>query len=153
MTAARLQSLGGQLIKPDLAYAFVYCGTETSTTNASYIPYDTVRSSRGIVWNTSTYRFTVPVSGIYHMTGGFRLNRNETWAYWYINEEGVGSPYTNKLVLSQAAGASGGFTTCIGDMYAELTTGSEWGFGCYWASTTTGNIHLDQTWMDIVFVG
>lgn len=152
MTAARLQSLGGQLVRPDLAYAFVYCGTTTSTTNASYIPYDTVRSSNGIVWNTSTYRFTVPVNGIYHMTGGFRINRNENWAYWYLNEDGVGSPYTDKLVLDHGEGTPA-FTSAIGSMYAELTTGSEWGFGCYWTSTTTGDIHAGQTWMDIVFVG
>ena len=147
-----IQNSGGYLKFPNRPYAFVYCGTETSTANASYIPYDTVRSSSGIVWNTSTYRFTVPVSGLYHMTGGFRIQRNENWAYWYINEEGVGSPYTEKIVLDHGEGTPG-FTSAIGSMYAELTTGSEWGFGCYWTSTTTGNIHAQQTWMDIVFVG
>lgn len=75
MTAARLQSLGGQLIMPDAAVFHIDAtgssgggGQDlTLTTSATEITsfFNSVRVNRGGHFNTATGRFTAPIAGVY----------------------------------------------------------------------------------------
>ena len=55
----------GQVTLPKIPFAIVNLSADTSVTPgpSATVPFNNVLSSRGISWNTSTYKFTVP--GIY----------------------------------------------------------------------------------------
>lgn len=74
MTAARLQSLGGQLLMPDAAVFHVDATGSTGggnqdlvlTTSAAELNvFNSVRVNRGGHFNTATGRFTAPIAGVY----------------------------------------------------------------------------------------
>ena len=46
-----------------------YSGNVTPSGFSGKIPLQNVIGSRGIVLNTSTYKFTVPVTGLYNISG------------------------------------------------------------------------------------
>lgn len=131
-----------------------YSGNVTPSGFSGKIPLQNVISSRGIVLNTSTYEWTVPVTGLYNISGAIRINGNYTYTYWSINDY-TSSParvQQDKLVVGH--GYSGaGFTTCNGSVLHLLETGKNYGFNIN-ASTAT-NVALDatQTWLDIHFIG
>lgn len=150
---------GGHLKFDSKPFALVRVGpglnayTSTSYARSSKVPYNTITASNGIAWNTTDYTFTVPISGLYHFSGCIRVGREDDWVYWYVNKQGTGALYTEKLVLSHGEGGSGGFTTVGGSTMAELETTESYSIKASWKTDTTTTFYLGQTWMDIVFVG
>jgi len=72
MTAVRLQSLGGQLIRPDICAFSVYIDDQLDTfaagTGNTPIPYSTYGTElfdRNNDYDISNNKFTAPVSGLY----------------------------------------------------------------------------------------
>ena len=90
MTAARLQSLGGQLLYPDLPLFVALSnggGTDgmTLTTTISELTLFTIVSiNRGNHYNNSTCRFTCPVAGIYEFGMNFIAgNYNDVYRFHF----------------------------------------------------------------------
>jgi len=92
MTAARIQSLGGQLVRPDMCAFSVYLDgpqtsmnafnftTPSSGTPVPYNSYGTELYDHGGDYDISTNTFTAPVAGLYHFSYKVRVesvNSNE----------------------------------------------------------------------------
>lgn len=149
---------GGHLKFDNKPFSLVRAGpglnayTSTSYSRGDKVPFNTVTASNGITWNTTDYTFTVPISGLYLFNGCIRIGREDDWMYWWVNKQGTGALYTEKLVLSH--GASGlNFTTANGSTMAELETTESYSIKAFWTTNTTTTFYLGQTWMDIVFAG
>ena len=99
MTAARLQSLGGQLLYPDLPIFYAASGGSganglaLSSSAAEITIFTNVSINRGNHFNSSTGRFTVPVAGIYEfglqMIGG---NANDVYRFVFYKNGVAQSP-------------------------------------------------------------
>lgn len=62
-------------------YFSVRCGTNAST---GVIPWDTIWASKGGGFDPSTGIFTVPLTGVYRFSYGFRANTADTYTHiWY----------------------------------------------------------------------
>lgn len=83
MTAARIQSLGGQLVRPDMCAFSVYLdGPQASMTGKNYgsgnnvVPYSSYGTKlydHGGDYDLSTNTFTAPVAGLYHFSYKLRI--------------------------------------------------------------------------------
>ena len=78
-TAVTINSTG-QVTLPRVPFAMVNVSGSNNITpgGSGTVPYNNVLSSRGISWNTSTYKFTVPVAGLYNFSGAVRLNADRS---------------------------------------------------------------------------
>jgi len=142
----------GQVSLPKIPYAFVDVGTTTSVTPQADVPFDNVLSSQGVSWNTSTYQFTVPVSGLYQFSGAVRLNADRTYVYWVVADSSNNVLQTNKLILSQ--GYSGaGFTTATGSCHLSLSTGTNYKIRISDSTAASVNVQAGQSWMDVILLG
>lgn len=101
MTAARLQSLGGQLLMPDAAVFHIDATGSTggggqdltlTTTPTELTVFNSVRVNRGGHFNTSTGRFTAPTAGIYEFDMYFITgNANDKFRFnFYKNGSNLG---------------------------------------------------------------
>ena len=140
----------GQVAQPALPYAMVNASDGTVTPN-DVVPFNNVISSRGIVWNTSTYSFTAPVTGIYSFSGNVRLNANRQYVFWAVADNSGSILQGSKLVI--AHGASAGFTSASGSCLASLTASSS--YKIIFNDSTGSSVALSgvQTFMDIHLVG
>jgi len=83
MTAARIQSLGGQLVRPDMCAFSVYLDGPQASMNAfnygsgnnvvPYNSYGTELYDHGDDYDLSTNTFTAPVAGLYHFSYKLRI--------------------------------------------------------------------------------
>ena len=85
MTAARIQSLGGQLVRPDMCAFAVYLDgpqasmttfnftTPTSGTTVPYNLYGTKIYDHGGDYDLANNKFTAPVAGLYHFSYKLRI--------------------------------------------------------------------------------
>ena len=48
------------------------------------LAFNNVLSSQ-ISWNTSTYKWTVPVAGLYNFSGAIRLNAHRAYMFWVVD--------------------------------------------------------------------
>ena len=142
----------GQVTFPKIPYALVNVGTTANITPQTDVPFDTVLSSQGISWNTSTYQFTVPVSGLYQFSGAIRLNADRNWAYWFVSDTSNNAVQNSKLVLSHGESGSS-FTTASGSCTLSLSTGTNYKIRVSDVSGTSVGVQASQSWMDVILIG
>lgn len=152
-TDAVIVNSSGQVSLPKTPYAMVNLSADATLTPVNGdVPFNNVVSSQGISWNTSTYQFTVPVSGLYNFSGAVRLNADRAFVYWDVTDSSNNLVQANKLVLSQ--GYSGvGFTTAMGSCLLSLSTGTNYKIQVTDSVQTSVVCQGGQTWMDIVLIG
>jgi len=151
-TALSIDS-SGQVALPNIPYARVNVNTATTVTPPATVPFDTVLGSNGIVWNTTNYTFTVPITGLYNFSGAVRFNADRLFAYWGVVEDAT-TTYVQDAKLILATGeASAGLTTPIGSCLLPLTAGTDYSILCQDSLLAAVAIGGGQTWMDIHLVG
>ena len=140
---------------PNIPYLIANTATAKNVTPHSYtgtIIYDTVISSRGILLNTTTGIFTVPLNGLYEITASVRLGANLTYAYWQlINHDATSTVQGNKLVMSH--GSTAGFTTIQGSAMYNLVASTNYKITIGANSQSTVGVSEEQTWLDIKLIG
>ena len=149
-----LVNSSGQVTLPKIPYVMVNLSANATinTSGTTDVPYDTVLSSQGISWNTSTYQFTVPVAGLYNFSGAVRLDADRQYVYWHVTNSSNTAIQPSKLVLSQ--GYSGaGFTTAVGSAMLSLSTGTNYKIRVGDASGSSVTCAATQAWMDIRLIG
>ena len=151
-TDGLLVNSSGQVTLPKIPYALVNVGTTTGITPQADVPFDTVLSSQGISWNTSTYQFTVPVNGLYQFSGAVRLNADYNWVYWYVTNTSNSAIQADKLVLSHGESGST-FTTASGSCTLSLSTGTNYKIRVSTTSSSSVNVLALQSWMDVILLG
>lgn len=150
-TALSIDS-SGQVALPNIPYARVIVGTTTTVTPPAKVPFDTVLGSNGIVWNTTNYTFTVPITGLYNFSGAVRFNADRAFAYWFVADAADGYVQNSKLIL--ATGESGsGLITPIGSCLLPLTAGTDYRIRTQDNVLAAVGINADQSWMDVHLVG
>ena len=85
MTAARLQSLGGQIIKPGMcAFSVSMSGNQAlgSSTSDIDVQFNTEHFDTTTNFNTSTYTFTAPVGGIYFLSLNINFSHSNVESKW-----------------------------------------------------------------------
>lgn len=113
----------GHMRLPYQPYFYIK-GAETNwiSTSLGDAPFNTAIHNRGSVFNTSNFRFTAPVTGVYNITFSFFANGGSaTRLAIKVN----GSAYNN----SQNTYAASGFTSWSGNMYLnanDYVTVGDW---------------------------
>tara|TARA_Y100000114_G_C11581792_1_gene241425 strand:+ start:69 stop:584 length:516 start_codon:yes stop_codon:yes gene_type:complete len=157
-TSAATINSNGTMLQPNIPFVICNCsgytgGNITPSGYSGLIPWKNIISSRGIVLDTSTYLWTVPITGLYHISAAVRLNANYNYTYWAIDDR-TGSPTAvqdNKLVIGHGGGTT--FTTAVGSVLLTLETGKNYGMRANASSSSGVAISNSQTWMDIHLVG
>ena len=152
-TAVTINSTG-QVTLPRVPFAMVNVSGSNNITpgGSGTVPYNNVLSSRGISWNTSTYKFTVPVAGLYNFSGAVRLNADRTYVFWVVDSPLGTAVQASKIILGQ--GYSGtGFTTAIGSCMLSLSTGTEYVIRAGDSSSSSVGVEPAQTFMDVRLIG
>ena len=147
----------GQVLLP--AIPFMKMNVSTSTTVGSgsdtiyTAPFANVISSRGITLNTSTYKFQVPVTGLYHFSGAVRSNTISDYIWWTIADSGGTQLQTSALVLANYRAAASSFSTSSGSILQPLTASTD--YQIQFSASVSGAVTVEagQTWMDIFLVG
>lgn len=141
----------GRVAQPALPYVMVTLQSGATVTPNNVVPFNNVVSSRGIVWDTSAYSFTAPVTGIYSFSGNVRLNANRDYVFWAVADGSGSILQGSKLVI--AHGASAGFTSASGSCLASLTASSS--YKIIFNDSTGSSVGMSggQTFMDVHLVG
>ena len=153
----------GRVTKPQIPFLICKNTSGANVYGSGYegvVPYDTVISSRGITLNTSTFRFTVPINGIYNIAAAVRMEEDFNFLYWRVVDYNGGSHLqvqSGKLVLSNGLGdnVTGGtnLTTACGSQILSLQTGKEYQINANTSPTATKAVYADQTWLDVHLIG
>ena len=83
--SVRLQSVGGQLLKPDLcAFSVSMSGNQAlgSGTSDIDVQFNTEHFDTKANFNTSTYTFTAPVDGIYFLSLNINFSHSSVESKW-----------------------------------------------------------------------
>ena len=146
----------GRVTAPQTPFLMCDCdGNSANVTPAGLtgkVPLRNVISSRGIVLNTSTNEFTVPVTGLYNVSGAIRLNDNYTYLYWSVGTS-AGRLQGDKLILSHGHDGNPGFTTSSGSALFTLETGKDYGIYVNASAGTAVGINNTQSFIDVFLVG
>ena len=153
----------GRVTKPQIPFLICKNQSGANITPSSYngvVPYDTILSSRGITLNTSTYRFTVPINGIYNVAAAVRLELDLSYVFWRVVDYNSGSHLQvqdGKIILSNGVGnnESGGpdLTTACGSLILSLETGKEYQINVSSSPETNTSVYPGQTWLDVHLIG
>ena len=158
-TSAMTIDSSGQVLLSAIPFMKMNVGTNTSvsaTTTGTTIPFANVLSSRGITLNTSTYKFQVPVTGLYHFSGAVRANSTSIeYIWWSIANSSGTILQTNQLVLGNYLVPTGQFSTAAGSLVQSLTASTDYQivFGVNSSAAGTLTVDGEQAWMDIFLVG
>ena len=150
----------GRMTQPNIP--FIMCNCLDSSTNSitptgftGRIPLHNIFSSRGITLDTSTNLWSVPVTGLYHISAAVRLNADYTYLYWIIDDmtdsSNPVSVQANKLVLGHGGGTS--FTTAAGSCVLNLQTGKSYQLRAGANNGGSTGLNREQTWMDAYLIG
>jgi hypothetical protein len=149
----------GQVLLSAIPFMKMTVGTSvniSATTLGTTTPYNNVISSRGITLNASTYKFQVPVTGLYHFSGAVRLNASAAdYIWWGVADSSGTILQLNQLVLANYRSPTSNFSTCAGSVLQPLTASTDYQIivGISASSVGTQTVSGGQTWMDIYLVG
>ena len=160
---ALLIDSSGRVTEPAKPYLFAGNAGGQNVTPTGFtgvIPYDTVRGASGISLNTSTFKFTVPVTGLYNISANIRINANRTYLYWAVVDDNGGSPQVladadggNNIVLGIGSSSGPGFSAAVGSVLQRLQTGKTYYLRCADSSGSAVAVQGNQTWLHIHLVG
>ena len=162
-TAITIDS-AGRVAQPQKPYLFAHVtGTNPAITPAGFtgkVPYNDVFGSSGISLDTSTSLFTVQVTGLYQINAAVRIQGNRTFVYWAVVDDNGGNPQVlpdadggNNIVTGVGSATGPGFGTAVGSVLQRLQTGKSYYIRCNDSSGTATTIQVNQTWLQIYFVG
>jgi len=123
----------------------------TTTSNHATVPFNNVIASRGITLNTSTYKFQVPVTGLYNFSGAVRWDRASSYLWWRVQDGSGTTVQPSALVLNN--GNSGSFITSAGSFLCPLTASTDYLIDFGDGTNNTAVISPAQTFMAIHLVG
>ena len=153
-TTALTVDSSGQVLLSAIPYMQMKCtdGTSFTKNNSAIIRFNNVIASRGITLNTSTYKFQVPVAGLYHFSGAVRWNNASSYLWWKV-EDGSGTAVQNSaLILNN--GNSGSFATSAGSFIAPLAASTDYQITFGDGANNTASLDATgQTFMSIYLVG
>ena len=153
-TSAVVINNSGQMTLPAIPFLRMQVSSTTSITLNSgkgTVPFNNVIDSRGITHNTSTYKFQVPVAGLYHFSGSVRFDNASSYLWWKIEDGTGGSPQASALVLQN--GNSGSFITSSGSLVMPLSASTDYLIVMGDGGNTTANVQAAQTFMTVYLVG
>ena len=158
-TAASIDN-AGRMTQPNIPFIMCSCKDSPTTTVAptgftGRIPLHNIFSSRGITLDTSTNLWSVPVTGLYHISAAVRINSNLDYLYWVIDDmtdsSNPAAVQANKLVLAHGENAS--FTTASGSCVLNLQTGKSYQLRAGANNGASTVLNREQTWMDAYLIG
>ena len=151
-TALEINS-SGQVTLPAVPYIRMESVGTVSVTNTGVatVPFNNVIASRGVTLTTSTYKFQVPVTGLYHFSGAVRWDRASSYLWWRVDDGNSVAVQDSALVLNN--GNSGSFTTSTGSFLCPLTASTDYLISFGDGVSTTATINQSQTFMGIHLVG
>ena len=158
-TTAMTIDSSGRILLSAIPFMKMNIGTNPSssaTTTGTITPFANVLSSRAITLNTSTYKFQVPVTGLYSFNGAVRVNSSTIeYVWWSVADSSGTILQTNQLVLGNHYVPNGSFSSCAGSLVQSLTASTDYQIVYGVSSAAAGTVTLDgsQTWMDIFLVG
>lgn len=158
-TTAMTIDSNGQVLLSAIPFMKMNLSANTSvsaTTTGVTMPLDNVISSRGITLNTSTYKFQVPVTGLYHFSGAVRVDSGAIdYLWWSIADSSGTALQTNQLVLANYRAPVSNFSTVSGSAVQSLTASTDYQiiFGVSASAVGTQTVSGGQTWMDIYLLG
>lgn len=144
----------GQVLLSAIPYMRMKCtdGTSFTKTSSALVRYNNVIASRGITLNTSTYKFQVPVTGLYHFSGAVRWDYGSSYLWWTVEDGSSTQVQTSSLVLNN--GNSSSFITSAGSLVVPLTASTDYQIRFGDGGTNTANLDASgQTFMTIYLVG
>jgi len=157
-TAMTIDS-SGQVLLSAIPFMKMNLSTSTSasaTTTGTTTPLENVISSRGITLNTSTYKFQVPVTGLYHFSGAVRVNSSVIdYLWWAVADSSGTALQTDQLVLANYRSPVSNFSTSCGSAVQPLTASTDYQiiFGVSASAAGTVTVSAGQTFMDIYLLG
>lgn len=152
MTASRLQSLGGQLVRPDICAFSVYIDNQFDTFAAAgqstpipYSTYGTELFDRNNDYDISNNKFTAPVSGLYQFNHKIRTESVTSGEFiitflmepGYTGNGGAGTAHASRsaadIIYSQtyAIMIATTYNTLEASALLYLTSGQEIQHGMY----------------------
>ena len=160
---ALLIDSSGRVTEPAKPYLFAGNAGGQNVTPTGFtgvIPYDTILGNSGISLNTSTFKFTVPVTGLYNISAQLRLDGNRTYLYWAVVDDNGGSPQVladadggNNIVMGIGSSSGPGFSAAVGSVLQRLQTGKTYYLRCADSSGSAVAVQGNQTWLHIHLVG
>ena len=106
----------------------------TTTTAATAFTTSSLNANAGNCWNSSTHRFTAPISGYYHCTAGLYTNYTNSYGWWAFFKNGAsqGTYHFNHggYVIHEGMGATAIIYCNAGD-YIQLGRPSSGGSGYF----------------------
>ena len=136
-------------IKMDVSAAI----TVNASSSGQPTPFNNVLSSRGITLNTSTYKFQVPVTGLYHLSGSVRVDAATDYVWWTVADSSGTRLQSSAFVLANYRSPVSLFSTSSGSILQPLTASTD--YQIQFGSSVSGaiTVYAAQTWMDIFLVG
>ena len=112
----------GRVTMPYQPMCWVVLNGQTTSAGATFTT-SSLNTSAGNCWNSSTHRFTAPVTGYYHCTAGLYTNYTGSFGYWafFKNGSSVGTYHFNNggYTIHQGMGASA-IIYCVAGDYIQM---------------------------------
>jgi len=144
----------GQVLLSVIPYMQMKCtdGTSFLKNSSGIVRFNNVIASQGITLDTSTYKFQVPVTGLYHFSGAVRWDNGSSYLWWTVVDGSLTQVQTGSLVLNN--GNSTSFITSAGSFIAPLTASTDYQIQFGDGANNTANLDATgQTFMSIYLVG
>ena len=144
----------GQVLLSAIPYMRMKCtdGTSFEKSSSAITRFNNVIASRGITLNTSTYKFQVPVAGLYHFSGAVRWNNGSSYLWWRVDDGSSNAVQSGALILNN--GNSSSFITSAGSMVVPLAASTDYQITFGDGAINTATLDTSgQTFMTIYLVG
>lgn len=175
MTAVRLQSLSGQLARPNMCAFSVMIDDQVNTFSAAgvntAVPYNsngTLLFDRNNDYDLANNKFTAPVTGLYQLNFKLRIDNVTAGEYivsflrepGYTGNGGAGSVYSSRtiqdIIYSQTYNiriAASNYNTLEGNALLYLASGQEVQHGAFIESDTSVRLSDRACMFNGYFVG